>query len=202
MIKKIMLYYVSTALSICLSIGCKDTGTKEKKALEQKAPKQTEYSTVVDFDRTVMQILDQSPQYNSFLKLVNSVSYFKEIENMNDVMVFVPTDEAFGPSLNEINELSEPENLKRLTEIIKYHFVQRNLNIENLISTIEIQDEPLRLQTMHGGYLATKLESGKLQLLDENTNTALIGNTCVKGSNGIVFTIDRILMPRKEVVID
>jgi uncharacterized surface protein with fasciclin (FAS1) repeats len=162
-------------------------------------PANQSYSTDVDFNRTVMEILDQSPEYNSFLKLVNAASYFDEIKEMNNVMVFVPTDKAFGPGLEMINELSRPENLPRLTEILKYHFVQSELDADNLYSFLSIEGDPLQLQTLNGGFLAISLEDGKLKILDEKTGISYIGESSIRGSNGIVFTIDRVMRPNLNI---
>ena len=174
------------------------TGCKNKTSTARGESKDSEYSTSVDFQRTVMQILDQDPEYNSFLKLVNSASYFDEIQEMNNITVFVPTDEAFGPDKNVINELSTPENLDRLTGILKYHFVKGEFDTENIRATIELQKKPLRLQTVNGGYIAIRVDNEKLKILDESGNLVTIKKAGLKGSNGIVYGIDQILMPRKQ----
>ncbi|WP_445381885.1 fasciclin domain-containing protein [Robiginitalea sp. IMCC43444] len=181
-------------LLLPIIIGCKD-----RKTPTGEIPANQSYFTDVDFDRTVMEILDQSPEYNSFLKLVNAASYFDEIREMNNVMVFVPTDEAFGPGLEMINELSRPENLPRLTEILKYHFVQSELDADNLYSFLSIEGDPLQLQTLNGGFLAISLENGKLKILDEKTGISYIGESSIRGSNGIVFTIDRVMRPNLKI---
>ena len=177
------------------------TACKEDKKIPQAEATNLGYSTSVDFDRTLMQILDQSPEYNSFLKLVNSVSLFDELKELNNVMIFVPSDEAYGPSKYMINELSVPDSLSRLKEILNYHIVKSESNVENLIASIEMQETPLRLETAHGGYLVFRVEKNELQILDENGNVAVVKRKSTRGSNGIVYTIDKLLVPRKEMEI-
>lgn len=180
-------------LTIILPYSCKDKTSKT-----EMISASTPYKTILDFDRTVLQILDQSPVYNSFLKLVNAVEYFDEIQNMNNVMVFVPTDEAFGPGKYLINELSSPENLDRLVDIIEYHFVPGDLDAANLRADLSTAGGPLRLQTLNGGYLAIKMQKGKLSILDESTGVAYISESSIRGSNGVVYTIDRVLRPNRD----
>ncbi|MGC1515587.1 MAG: fasciclin domain-containing protein [Maribacter sp.] len=184
---------IAIGIIILCFTACKNKTTVSK--TEEKSP---DYITSVDFDRSVMQILDQDPKCNSFLKLVNAVELFEEIRAMNDIMVFVPTDEAYGPSKYLINELSFPDSLSRLEEIINYHFVKTEFDVENLISTIMLKESPLRLETVHGGFLVFQIQNGELQLLDENGNVAKVSSKSTRGSNGVVYTIDRLLMPRVE----
>ncbi|GGD41658.1 fasciclin domain-containing protein [Muriicola marianensis] len=179
--------------TLILVISC-----KEKTPSTEMVSVSTSYRTSLDYDRTVLQILDQSPVYNSFLKLVNAVEYFDEIRNMNNVMVFVPTDEAFGPSKYLINELSSPENLDRLVDILEYHFVRGDLDAENLQADLSAASGPIRLKTINGGYLAFRMQKGKLSILDESTGVAFISKSSIRGSNGVVFTIDRVLRPNRD----
>ncbi|WP_281542037.1 fasciclin domain-containing protein [Maribacter aestuarii] len=177
-----------------LVISCGDNATKSK--LETKG---SVYSTSLDFERSVMQILDQSPVYNSFLKLVNAASFFDEIKEMNNIIVFVPTDEAFGPSKYAINDLTAPDSLYRLPSILKYHFVESETDVETLISSLKIGGKPMRLKTLHGGFLALRLENNKLKILDESGTLATVSSKSIRGSNGIVYTIDKILEPRSQM---
>ena len=172
---------------------------KENSKQQEKVAFTPSYTTSLDYNRTVMQILDQSPVYNSFLKLVNAVEYFDEISALDDVMVFVPTDEAFGPSKGLINELSAPENLPVLREIIDYHIVQADLDVDNVLAQLEIQEGPLRLKTRNGGMIALSLNQGKLQILDEKTNISYVGKSSIRGTNGIVYTINRVMQPNSQV---
>src|SRR6056297_212389 len=180
------------SLSVLIT-ACGDNANKSK-----KQTKETKYETSLDFERSVMQILDQSPVYNSFLKLVNAASFFDEIKEMNDIVVFVPTDEAFGPSKYTINKLTAPDSLDRLPGMLKYHFVESETDVETLISSLKIGENPLRLKTLHGGFLALRLENNELILLDESGTIAKVNSKSVRGSNGIVYTIDKILEPRSQ----
>ncbi len=192
--KKNLLFRSIVILVFLAFVAC-----KENKSQPEKAEMTPTYHTSLDYDRTVMQILDQSPVYNSFLKLVNAVEYFDEISALNNVMVFVPTDEAFGPSKGMINELSSPDNLPLLREIINYHIVQADLDVDNIFAQLEIQEGPLRLETLNGGMIALSLNQGKLQILDEKTNIAYLGTSSIRGTNGIVYTIDRVMLPNSHV---
>lgn len=200
--KKINMKKIKLVSLLLFSITMVLTACKEGKKLPQAEETNTGYSTSVDFDRTLMQILDQSPEYNSFLKLVNSVSLFDELKELNNVMIFVPSDEAYGPSKYKINELSVPDSLSRLKEILNYHIVKSESSVENLIASIEMQETPLRLETAHGGYLVFRMEKNELQILDENGNVAMVKRKSTRGSNGIVYTINKLLVPRKELGIE
>lgn len=64
-----------------------------------------------------------------------------------------------------------------------------------------MQKIPLRLETLHGGYLVFRMENDELKILDENGNVAVVNPKSTRGSNGIVYTIDKLLRPRKELDI-
>lgn len=59
----------------------------------------------------------------------------------------------------------------------------------------------MRLETLHGGYLVFRMENDELKILDENGNVAVVNPKSTRGSNGIVYTIDKLLRPRKELDI-
>ncbi|MBT8279973.1 MAG: fasciclin domain-containing protein [Muriicola sp.] len=198
--KKILEITIYSILVMSLAVACKNTTSGPDRILTQSTDTaKTSYSTTLDFDRTVLQILDQSPLYNSFLKLVNAVEFFDELSALNNVMIFVPTDEAFGPSKGLINELSSPDNLPVLRSIINYHIVQADLDVDNILAQLRIQDGPLRLETLNGGRIALSLNQGKLQILDEKTNITYLGTSSIRGTNGIVYTIDRVMRPNSNV---
>lgn len=111
--RKVGIFFILLSFAAC----------KNEKTVPKQVSKTSDYITSVDFDRSVLEILDQDPNCNSFLKLVNAAAQFEELRGMNNTMVFVPTDEAYGPSKYLINQLSVPDSLSRLTEILNYHFV-------------------------------------------------------------------------------
>lgn len=198
--KKILKITIYSILATTFAVACKNNTSGAAKISARSADTaNSSYATTLDFDRTVMQILDQSPVYNSFLKLVNAVEYFDELGALNNVMVFVPTDEAFGPSKGLINELSTPDNLPVLKSIINYHIVRADLDVDNILNELRTQDGPLRLETLNGGRIALSMNEGKLQILDEKTNITYVGTSSIRGSNGIVYTIDRVMRPNSNV---
>jgi uncharacterized surface protein with fasciclin (FAS1) repeats len=52
------------------------------------------------------------------------------------------------------------------------------------------------ISTVQGGMIRAMMKGGKMMPMDEKGNTATMNNPDVYQSNGAIFVIDRVLMPK------
>jgi len=96
--------------------------------------------------------------------------------------VFAPTDEAFV-KLPEGTVESLIKDPAALAEILKYHVVSGKVMAHEVVSMDSAK-------TLQGSMVAIKSQDGKVWV-----NTAEVVKTDIECSNGVIHSIDSVLMP-------
>jgi uncharacterized surface protein with fasciclin (FAS1) repeats len=188
-------------------LGCLDTVKENNKeaSLEDQTPvlkeewkgNMNDWSDN-DYRSTMLATKSNNGDFDSFVKLLKASNLYMELEKAAQATLFIPTNAAIqkiGDSrLAELK--SEPEN-KQLSNILKYHFVPNDeFDLEALKSTIRLNEGIFRLKTLQGGYLALTLIDGDLFITDEMGTASKINANEIQTSNGIIYSIENILMPQ------
>jgi uncharacterized surface protein with fasciclin (FAS1) repeats len=105
--------------------------------------------------------------------------------------VFAPTDAAFA-ALPEgtLESLLEPENQDQLTGILTYHVVPAEVPASEVM--------PGDVETVNGADLTVSVADGTVVLEDGQGNEAMVTQTDVEASNGVIHVIDAVLLPPSE----
>lgn len=105
------------------------------------------------------------------------------IDRVGEYTLFAPTNSAFE-QLPEgtLEALLQPENQDILQSILKYHIVLGEASFENLKSTA--------YETAHGEAVSVDVAEGNATI-----GSAAIEETGIQTENGIVHTIDSVLLP-------
>lgn len=112
--------------------------------------------------------------------------------------VFAPTNSAFKtlPAATQ-KTLLEGQNRAALKQLLSYHVVKGSLDSKELKKQISASNGKARLQTLAGSALTAQLGSdGRVSLTDEQGNVAYVEAPDQYESNGIVHSIDKVLMPK------
>ncbi|WP_338876409.1 fasciclin domain-containing protein [Spirosoma sp. SC4-14] len=106
--------------------------------------------------------------------------------------VFAPTNEAFE-KLPEgtLDELLKPASKAKLTKLLAYHVVKGKLMADQL-------EDGQKLKTVTGGTLTVGKQGDTITITDGAGNTATINASDVEATNGIVHSIDTVLMPAEK----
>lgn len=106
--------------------------------------------------------------------------------------VFAPTNEAFEklPS-GTMDELLKPAAKAKLIKILAYHVVKGKYTVEQL-------QDGQKLKTVTGGTLIIGKQGDILTITDGVGNTATVDPTDADATNGMVFSIDTVLMSSAE----
>jgi uncharacterized surface protein with fasciclin (FAS1) repeats len=97
--------------------------------------------------------------------------------------VFAPTDEAFGklpPGM--LQDYLKPENKEKLGKLLTYHITSGAITSKQLTTT--------KLPTVNGATLDIKVTNGEVMV-----NDAHVTKADVKASNGVIYVIDKVLLP-------
>lgn len=103
--------------------------------------------------------------------------------------VFAPTNEAFE-KLPEgtLDELLKPASKAKLTKLLAYHVVKGKLTSDQL-------QDGQKLKTVTGGTLTVGKQGDTITVTDGAGNTATVNASDVEATNGVVHSIDTVLMP-------
>jgi uncharacterized surface protein with fasciclin (FAS1) repeats len=100
--------------------------------------------------------------------------------------VFAPTDEAFAKlPAGTVESLLRPENKEKLKSILLYHVVPGNVTAKQVMKL-----NGLTVKTLEGGSIKVSTMHGVT--VDE----ARVTKTDIQASNGVIHTIDTVLMPK------
>lgn len=111
--------------------------------------------------------------------------------------VFAPTNDAFSkvPKATLENWM-KPENKEQLQGLLKYHVVQGKMTSADVLAKIKEANNKLEVTTLNGAVLTLSENGGKVLVKDAKGNTATVVATDMDASNGVVHTIDKVLMPK------
>ncbi|WP_026451527.1 fasciclin domain-containing protein [Aequorivita capsosiphonis] len=111
--------------------------------------------------------------------------------------VFAPTNEAFSkvPKAT-LDNLMKPENKEKLQALLKYHVLQGKMNSTDVLAKIKDAGGKLDVTTLNGEVLTLSEKDGKVMVKDAKGNTATVTGADMDASNGVVHTIDKVLMPK------
>ncbi|NEU68216.1 fasciclin domain-containing protein [Spirosoma agri] len=103
--------------------------------------------------------------------------------------VFAPTNEAFNKlPAGTVDGLLQPASKAKLTKLLAYHVVKGKL------TSAQLQDGQ-KLKTVTGGTLTVGKQGDTVTITDGAGNTATVNAADVEATNGIVHSIDTVLMP-------
>jgi len=138
-----------------------------------------------------------SKDHTTLVAAVKAAGLVETLESAGPFTVFAPTNEAFDllPA-GTVGTLLKPENKAMLTSILTYHVIAGKWDANALASKIKEGMGKAQLKTVQGGFIWAMMKDGKIMLKDEKGNMATVTIPDVYQSNGVIFVIDRVLMPK------
>jgi uncharacterized surface protein with fasciclin (FAS1) repeats len=112
--------------------------------------------------------------------------------------VFAPVNSAFSALPDgTVDSLLQPQNKAGLTKVLTYHVVPGRLTYTELEKLISRGNGSATLKTASGGSLwVMKNGDRNITVKDETGSTADITIYDVLQSNGVIHSIDRVLLPK------
>jgi len=139
-----------------------------------------------DVGTTVLSIAMGSKDHTTLVAAVQAAQLENALVNAGPLMVFAPTNEAFA-ALPEgtVENLLKPENKDALANILKYHVTPGNYSKDFL-------KKFKKLGQANNGYVKVEVVDGEPRI----GGAKILGS--VKAGNGIVHSIDKVLLPPTE----
>ncbi|MEC4982587.1 MAG: fasciclin domain-containing protein [Oscillatoria sp. PMC 1068.18] len=131
----------------------------------------------------LVEVAKENEDLSTFTAAVEAADLGTTLSGSQNYTVFAPTNEAFEalPS-GTVDALLKPENKPLLREVLTYHVAQGKQTSSNLRSG--------GLNTVGGGVAINTSSNGVV------VNDARVTEADIEASNGVIHTVNRVLLPR------
>ncbi|WP_349771327.1 fasciclin domain-containing protein [Haliscomenobacter sp.] len=138
----------------------------------------------------------KSKVHTTLVAAVTAAGLVETLQGKGPFTVFAPVNDAFE-NLPEgtVETLLKPENKATLTKVLTYHVVAGKYDFNALAALIKKGTKSVT--TVSGGKLMIKMNGARnIQITDENGAVANVSTYDVYQSNGVIHTIDAVLLPK------
>ena len=148
--------------------------------------------------RNIIENASMSKDHSTLVSAIKAADLVGTLSGTGPFTVFAPTNEAFAKlAPGTVDNLLKPENKDKLAGILKYHVVPGRLTAAQLESMADDNGGKVTLKTTEGDDLIVmKGEDDIWWVSDTSGNKAQVKIADVIQSNGVIFVIDSVLMPK------
>lgn len=167
-------------------------------APDAAAPSDAPVMTTQDVDpsKNMAQNVLDSPNFVTLSKALKATGLDAMLGGSGPLVLFAPTEAAFAKiPADQLADLMKEENKSKLSKILSYHVVPGNLSFSDL-EKLGATGNAVPLRTSAGSGISVKKEGDKWTVIDENGAVANITVAGVKTTNGTLYVLDAVLMPK------
>lgn len=141
----------------------------------------------------VMDLARKSPNLSTFVKLIEQAGLVQDIERLEDVTLFAPTNEAFAKmDKQKLEMLLMPDNQAQLMQLIQAHV------LPSKVSSLQFNTSQ-RIQFTEDRYIPVDVTLGGTNVV---VGGAGIVKSNVEASNGFIHVVDSVIQPDEVAVED
>ncbi len=131
----------------------------------------------------ILDVATSSGSFKTFTKAISTAGLSETLKGKGPFTVFAPSDEAFAklPSSTVESLLKDPSRLK---SVLNYHIAQGRFTANDLKKITSVK-------TLEGQNLKLEAANGRITV-----NGARVTQPNIEASNGVIHTIDSVIMPR------
>ncbi len=154
-------------------------------------------STTALASDTVADVAIGSKDHTTLVAAVQAAGLVDTLKGAGPFTVFAPTNDAFAAlPAGTVDNLLKPESKDQLIKILTCHVVPAAAMAADVAKMIADGSGAARIKTVGGCELTAKLDGDKVMIMDEAGGMASVTAADVKGSNGVIHVVDKVLLPR------
>ena len=148
--------------------------------------------------KNIVQNAVNSKDHTTLVSAVKAAGLVDTLQGKGPFTVFAPVNAAFAAlPAGTVDSLLESANQPTLSKVLTYHVVSGRLTSQEIDGLIARGDGVAALTTVSGGKLwLMKNGSRNISVKDEVGNVADIAIYDVMQSNGVIHSVNRVLMPK------
>ncbi len=137
-----------------------------------------------------------SKAHTTLVAAVKAAGLVETLQGKGPFTVFAPVNDAFeNLPAGTVETLLKPESKPTLTKVLTYHVVAGRYDFKAISAMLKKGTKTLK--TVNGGMLTFMMNGPRnIVVKDENGNTANITTYDVYQSNGVIHSIDTVLLPK------
>jgi uncharacterized surface protein with fasciclin (FAS1) repeats len=141
--------------------------------------------------------LSVSPQFTTLVKLISAAGIADSLKT-GTITFLAPTNKAFDKlPAGTIDSLLLPNHKADLVNLLNQHIVSGKLTSKDINRQIKADNGQATLTTISGRMLTARInENRNIVLTDENGDQAIIARLDIDQSNGVLFVISGVLLPK------
>ncbi|WP_121667758.1 fasciclin domain-containing protein [Mesonia aquimarina] len=151
----------------------------------------------IDGNMNLAEIAMASPNHSTLVSALQSSGMVVKLETDGPYTIFAPTNNAFNNlPKGTVENLMMPENKEKLEGVLSYHIVPGNLDAAKIKDLIKnSNNNKYQLETANKGKLMAMMnDNGDVVLKDGTGKEVHIVAADMNGSNGVIHSIDAVMM--------
>ena len=178
-------FFFSIAISAALLTG---TATAQTNTMSSNSSMAT---TDKSTGKNLAESAGLSADHSTLLAALKEAGLADRATGAGPYTVFAPTNSAFDKlPAGTVETLLKPESKKMLTGILATHVVSGSVMSSDL-------KDGQKVKTVNGETLTVMMKDGKVMIKDAKGGMATVTTADIKATNGVVHSIDTVLMPKK-----
>lgn len=146
-------------------------------------------------EQNIVALAQGNADLSTLVSAVTAAGLGETLSGPGPFTVFAPTNAAFAKvDKAALEGLMLPANKAKLADLLKYHVVSGNVKAADVVKMITDGKGTATITTM-GGTLKATMDGDKVVLTDAKGGKSTITATDIAASNGVVHTIDTVVMP-------
>lgn len=147
--------------------------------------------------KTIVDVAMMSPDHTTLVAALKAADWVEPLKAKGPYTVFAPTNAAFDMlPAGTVETLLKPENKAMLGSVLTYHVVAGKWSAKDVLKLIDKGNGKAMIKTVNGGMLTATTDGKTVMLTDEKGMTANVVAADMKGSNGVIHVVDKVLMPK------
>jgi uncharacterized surface protein with fasciclin (FAS1) repeats len=150
-----------------------------------------------DFKKTIYNSTLEAGNYTTLISALKATDLDLTLDGDAPFTIFAPSDRAFRKlSSEQIKRLLLPENKNELKEMVTYFMVAGSLSASKILNALVRGNGNATFTTVQGKKIKASIEGIDIILTDGQGNKAKITVADNDQCNGIIHTIDSVILPK------
>jgi uncharacterized surface protein with fasciclin (FAS1) repeats len=148
--------------------------------------------------KTIVENAVNSADHTTLVAAVKAADLVETLKGKGPFTVFAPVNAAFSALPDgTVDMLLKPENKQALTRVLTYHVVPGRWTLSELKAAVKKGKGAAELKTANGEWLTARMNGpNNIILTDGKGGTANVTVYDVFQSNGVIHSIDHVLLPK------
>lgn len=184
------------ALAACSGSETADTAADDTTVVQEEAmaPNTEAMAPAATADQTIVEMAQGNSDVSTLVSAVTAAGLAETLSGPGPFTVFAPTNAAFAKvDKAALGDLMQPANKAKLGEVLKYHVVAGSVKSTDLAKMIKDGGGTATVKTLNGS-LKASMDGDKIVLTDSKGGKSTVTGADMMASNGIVHTIDTVVM--------